>query len=70
MPECDGPSATKRIRSFIKERIIEMGKRPRKREKPFICCLSAYIQENFKQEARKAGMNDYISKPLYKNKLV
>ncbi len=50
MPELNGIEATKQIRSLgVKTPIIAQ---------------SAFVSESKKQEAKKAGMNDYISKPI------
>lgn len=35
-----------------------------KRDRPYICCLTAYTQQSYKDAAKLSGMNDFISKPI------
>jgi CheY-like chemotaxis protein len=53
MPELDGFEATRRIRAD-----------ERRREFPWIIALTAGVGSADREEARSAGMNDYVSKPL------
>jgi CheY-like chemotaxis protein len=53
MPELDGFEATRRIRAD-----------DRRREFPWIIALTAGVGSADREEARGAGMNDYVSKPL------
>ena len=53
MPELDGFEATRRIRAD-----------ERSREFPWIIALTAGVGSADREEARSAGMNDYVSKPL------
>ena len=31
---------------------------------PYICCLTAYQDQSYRDKAFKAGMSDFISKPI------
>ncbi len=50
MPTMTGIEATKEIRKFNKD--------------IYIVAQSAFVQENFIREAKKAGCNDYVEKPI------
>ena len=56
MPKMDGYEATRLIRKFNKEVII--------------IAQAGFVSENDKELAIKAGCNDYISKPVKKDKLL
>ena len=45
MPECDGPSAAKTIRKFLSENGVPL------EEQTIICCVTAYSEKAFKDEA-------------------
>lgn len=53
MPECDGYEATQRIRSALTAS-----------NRPWIIALTAGVGAADRVDARNAGMNDYLSKPL------
>ncbi len=56
MPEMDGYEAVKQIRKF--------------NNKVIIIALTDFAQTGEKDIAREAGCNDYISKPVQKDKLI
>jgi signal transduction histidine kinase/CheY-like chemotaxis protein len=56
MPELDGIEAVKQIREF--------------NPKVFIIAQTAYAQDNYKTKTIQAGCNDFIEKPVDKNKLL
>jgi CheY-like chemotaxis protein len=56
MPEMDGITTTREIRRFIGEDVL-------------IIIISAYDWSDIEQEARQAGANAFISKPLFKSRL-
>ena len=60
MPVMDGIQATKAIRAYENENGVQ--------PTPIIC-LSAHVMEESVNEATEAGMDDYLSKPLLKEKL-
>ena len=62
MPECDGPTATVEIRRLL-------GEDQKAPIQPFICCVTAYTGESFKQAALQYGMNDFLTKPISKDAL-
>ena len=59
MPECDGPSATVAIREILTKHGIARA------EQPFIACLSAYSDKAFKDAALAAGMDCFLTKPIF-----
>ena len=61
MPVCNGPTATRAIRSFLAEQGWE------KKQQPLICCLSAYNEQEFKDKAFDSGMDLFLIKPIFKN---
>jgi signal transduction histidine kinase/DNA-binding response OmpR family regulator len=56
MPGMDGVEATRKIRQTIGEDVL-------------IIIISAYDWSEIEQEARQAGVNAFISKPLFKSRL-
>ena len=60
MPTMDGFESTREIRAWEKENHLP--------STPIIA-LTAHIVEEYKDESIKAGMNDYISKPMNQNDL-
>ena len=60
MPTMDGFESTRKIRAW--EKVNGLPKIP-------IIALTAHIIEEYKDESMKAGMNDYISKPMNQNDL-
>ncbi len=60
MPVLDGNSATDLIRKFENENDLEAIS---------IVCLTAHVMDSDIQQSRNAGMNDYLSKPVQKQKL-
>ena len=56
MVKMHGYEATQRIREFYDREVGE-------REQPLIICVTGHDEEQFKQEARYAGMDLVISKP-------
>ena len=63
MPICDGTEATKGILKFLNDQNEPIGK-------PFICCLTSYIDKLSKIEAKEAGMNLISSKPIFKSGII
>ena len=60
MPIMDGIQTTE----SIIELIIERGYDPRNlNESPYICCVSAYSENNYVERAKRAGMHSYLTKP-------
>jgi len=54
MPEMNGLDTTTRVLATY----AKYGARP-----PIICCLTAYTEKNFKENALKAGMSHFVTKP-------
>lgn len=57
MPEMDGIETARQIRKNVGDGVP-------------IIILSAYDWSNIEEEARKAGVNEFITKPLFKSRLV
>lgn len=57
MPEMDGLETTRQIRKNVGDGVP-------------IIILSAYDWSNIEEEARKAGVNEFIAKPLFKSRLI
>ena len=62
MPVMDGPTTAIQLRRLIATNGIE--------EQPYICCCSAYTEDNFIEEAYESGMDKYITKPVNANNLL
>lgn len=58
MPEMDGLETTRRIREREKSAV-----------QPYIIAMTAYALEGDREEFLKAGMNEYLSKPIRKEEL-
>jgi CheY-like chemotaxis protein len=56
MPELNGMEAVKQIREFNRE--------------VYIIAQTAYAQDDYKAKAIEAGCNEFIEKPVDKNKLI
>ena len=56
MPEMDGMEAVRRIRKFNPE--------------VYIIAQTAYTHDDYKLKTIQAGCNEYIEKPIDKNKLI
>ena len=55
MPQCNGVQATIEIREFL----AQVGS-----PQPYICCLTAYSEQEYKDAAKEAGMNNLLTKPI------
>ena len=60
MPDLDGTQCTKIVRKFAADRSLQQ---------PFICCMTAYTETQFKDVALRAGMNSYLVKPVFRQQL-
>ena len=56
MPVCDGPLATREIRSHLSASQPD--------QRPYICCLTAYTAQSYIDTAKEAGSDDFASKPI------
>ena len=61
MPEMDGLSATREIRSLQERGVLQ--------QSVLIVGCSAYSSEEDKQQALASGMNDYLEKPISRTRL-
>ena len=61
MPGCNGPETVKGILEYLSH-YPEV-------KKPYISCITAYENEEFKMKAINAGMNEVIGKLVSKQKL-
>ena len=59
MPDCNGCDATRKIRSFLSEQEDDD-------IQPFICCLTAYTENDYKVVAKEAGMDSLLVKPIFR----
>ena len=76
MPGMDGLQTAEAIRTSIYEHIQVYGmdgllnsKRVDQhnivhQQLPYICCLTAYTMQSYKEQAIQSGMNDFITKPI------
>ena len=55
MPYCDGCEATKQIYQFASKHQLAV---------PYICCLTAYPDNDYKIAAKEAGMKHLFVKPI------
>jgi CheY-like chemotaxis protein len=65
LPLMDGFSVTKKIRDFEKNKIDEENY-----ERVPIVCLTSHREKGFYEECLKNGMDDYMTKPVLKEKLI
>ena len=61
MPIMDGLETAKEIRQLLHRH---------EAFQPYIVCCSAYDDDNFKEEAYAAGMDDFFTKPVNANELI
>ncbi|MEK6676749.1 MAG: response regulator [Planctomycetota bacterium] len=66
MPEMDGFQATQAIRSFEQERVLSGGPD----ERIPIIALTANAMQGDRERCLTAGMDDYLTKPLYPEQLI
>ena len=60
MPEMDGPTTAEEMwRLFRNSSIITNEKL-----QPYICCCTAYVDEEYKSKAIAAGMDYFLTKPI------
>ena len=59
MPNMDGPTCVSKVREMLAQ--ASENNRPR------ICCVTAYKAEAFKKRALGVGMDEFITKPIFKN---
>ena len=60
MPELGGVEAGMKIKKF-------MNKVLPKKDQSVICCITAYSGKKYEQQSRVAGMDFFLSKPIYKS---
>ena len=60
MPVMDGTVCAKKIRDLLAQhRTVQ----------PRICCVTAYTDQDFKEKALGVGMDEFMSKPVFKNQM-
>ena len=64
MPEMDGPQVAIEIRKIFKESILL-----NQSHQPYICCCTAYAEASFKKQAKVAGMDNFLNKPISSGEL-
>ena len=52
MPKCDGPEAARAIISYLAPTTA----------RPYICCVTAYENEDFQRVALESGMDQFTNK--------
>ena len=62
MPECGGIEASMKIKKFLNKHLPKL-------EQSFICCITAYQREKYEEQAKAAGMDYFLSKPVFKTGL-
>ena len=60
MPVCNGAEATKEIRRLTNQAKVNT----------FICCLTAYAENQYKIAAKEAGMDYHFVKPIFKTQAI
>ena len=64
MPIMDGMTATKKIRELLTNKFqVDL------KDQPVIIGVTGHVDDRFKKDGIKAGMNEIASKPLYKDDL-
>ena len=58
----DGIDATKKIRHIMSKEFKQLRK-----DQPKIIGITGHVENNFKQEGLKAGMDEILAKPVYIN---
>ena len=68
MPFKNGFEATRAIRSLVEERIEESGQvgGTVTLSQPFICLLTSSCSSEVKKKAKQIGLNQVITKPIFK----
>ena len=56
IPEMDGPTCVSKIRSILSK----------SSQRPYICCVTAYSEEVYKRNALGNGMDEFMTKPIFK----
>lgn len=64
MPIMDGPTVAREIIRIYRESDLVT-----EAQVPYICCCTAYTDEQFKKNALAAGMNHFLNKPISKEML-
>jgi len=59
MPICSGVEATIAIRKYLSEKAPNL-------PQPFICCMTSFRDEQNNSSATTAGMDYFITKPIFK----
>ena len=60
MPILDGIQTTR----LIQQLMVDRGLDPNNiNECPYICCLSAYVEDSYVENALSAGMHNFMTKP-------
>ena len=62
MPRMDGPRCVKQIRELLTQL-------PASEKRPRICCVTAYNETTFKSTAIGVGMDEFVTKPIFKNQM-
>ena len=62
MREMDGLTCMKKIRSMI----LAQNEVKMVAKMPYICCVTAYQEKKYADEVMKAGMDDFMVKPIFK----
>ena len=66
MPEMDGFQCVQAIKETIK---VHQNHTLEFVPQPYLCCVTAYQQEKFLENARNAGFDSVLIKPIFKSKL-
>ena len=60
MPVMNGITATVKIRKYLKNDLMI-----KREDQPIIIGVTGHVMDSFKQEGKKAGMDEILGKPLY-----
>ena len=62
MPIMNGGETTCKIRDMLFNVAPDL-------PQPYFCCMTSYVERNYQVQAFRAGMNGFLTKPIFKSGL-